>query len=96
MKLKPISDHIIVKRFEPQEKSSGGIILSPAHTEKENRGEVLAVGEGWITSEGRLIPLEIKVGQKIIFHKGAGVEIKDEDQEKYTILRQSDVLAIAL
>lgn len=95
MKIKPINDQIVVKQKEQAEKSSGGIILSPAHTDAPNEGECLCVGNGFYTSDGTLIPLEVKNGDKIIFQKNSGVKVK-VDGEEYLIIRQSNVLAVYL
>jgi len=92
MNIKPLGDRIVIKVLEKEEKTKGGIVLPDTAKEKPQKGEVLAVGSGEII-DGQKVPLEVKVGDKIIFSKYAGTEIKIEDEE-YLILRQSDVLAI--
>jgi len=92
MNIKPLGDRIVIKVLEKEEKTKGGIVLPDTAKEKPQKGEVLAVGSGEII-DGQKVPLEVKVGDKIIFSKYAGTEIKMEDEE-YLILRQSDVLAI--
>ena len=92
MNIKPLGDRIVTKVLEKEEKTKGGIVLPDTAKEKPQKGEVLAVGSGEII-EGKKVPLEVKVGDEIIFSKYAGTEIKLDDEE-YLILRQSDVLAI--
>lgn len=92
MNIKPLGDRIVIKVLENEERTKGGIVLPDTAKEKPQKGEVLAVGTGEIV-DGKKIPLEVKVGDKVIYSKYAGTEIKLEDGE-YLILRQSDVLAI--
>jgi len=92
MNIKPLGDRIVIKVLEKEEKTKGGIVLPDTAKEKPQKGEVLAVGSGEII-DGKKVPLEVKVGDKIIFSKYAGTEVKI-DNEEYLILRQSDVLAI--
>jgi chaperonin GroES len=92
MNIKPLGDRIVIKVLEKEEKTKGGIVLPETAKEKPQKGEVLAVGSGEII-DGKKVPLEVSVGDKIIFSKYAGTEVKMDDQE-YLILRQSDVLAI--
>ncbi|MDI3480378.1 MAG: chaperonin GroES [Tepidanaerobacteraceae bacterium] len=92
MNIKPLGDRIVIKVLEKEEKTKGGIVLPDTAKEKPQKGEVLAVGSGEII-DGQKVPLEVKVGDKIIFSKYAGTEVKIDDEE-YLILRQSDVLAI--
>ena len=92
MNIKPLGENLIVKVFEAEPVSKGGIVLPDAAKEKPQEGEVIAVGSGHIV-EGKRIPLEIKVGDKVIFSKYGGTEIKIED-EKYLVMRESDIYAI--
>ena len=92
MNIKPLGDRIVIKVLEKEEKTKGGIVLPDTAKEKPQKAEVLAVGSGEII-EGKKVPLEVKVGDEIIFSKYAGTEVKLDDEE-YLILRQSDVLAI--
>jgi len=92
MNIKPLGDRIVIKVLEKEERTKGGIVLPDTAKEKPQKGEVLAVGSGEII-DGKKVPLEVKVGDKIIFSKYAGTEVKIDDEE-YLILRQSDVLAI--
>ncbi|ADL07060.1 co-chaperone GroES [Thermosediminibacter oceani] len=92
MNIRPLGDRIVIKVLEKEEKTKGGIVLPDTAKEKPQKGEVIAVGTGEII-DGKRVPLEVKVGDKIIFSKYAGTEVKFDDEE-YLILRQSDVLAI--
>ena len=92
MNIKPLGDRSVVKVLEKQETTKSGIVLPEAAKEKPQEGEVLAVGSGELI-EGKRVPLEVKVGDRVIYSKYAGTEIKMDDEE-YLILKQSDVLAI--
>ena len=92
MNLKPLADRVIVKDIEVEEKTDGGIILSAKSQEKPQIAEVVAVGPGGLV-EGNQVEMTVSVGQKVIVSKYAGTEVKFED-EKYTIVKQSDILAI--
>ena len=93
MKINPIRDHIVVKRIEKKEKKVGGIIIPDTAKEKPLTAEVIAVGSGRVLENGKTLPLEIKVGQKVIVGKYAGSDVKIDDTE-YVILREDDVLGI--
>jgi len=93
MKIKPLQDRILVKRFEEVAKTKGGIYIPDTAKEKPAEGEVVAVGNGKITDEGKVIPLEVKVGDKVLFGKYSGNEIK-VDGEDYLIMNEGDVLGI--
>jgi chaperonin GroES len=92
MNIKPLGDRVVIRVLEKQETTKSGIVLPEAAKEKPQEGEILAVGSGELI-EGKRVPLEVKVGDKVIFSKYAGTEVKMDDQE-YLILRQSDILAI--
>lgn len=92
MNIKPLGDRVVIKSIESQETTKSGIVLPGTAKEKPMQGEVLAVGSGELV-EGKKVPLELKVGDKVIYSKYAGTEVKIDDNE-YLILRQSDVLAI--
>jgi len=94
MKIKPLGDRILVKPLEPEEKTKGGIVLPDTAKEKPQEGKVIAVGKGKTTEDGKTIPLEIKVGDRILYGKYSGTEITTKDGEEYLILREEDVLAI--
>jgi len=93
LKLRPLYDRLVVRRLEENEKSTGGIIIPDSAKEKPQKGEVVAAGNGKRTEEGKLIPLDVKAGDKILFGKYSGNEIK-MDGDEYLILREDEVLAI--
>ncbi len=93
MNLKPLGDRIIVKVLEAEEKTKGGIVLPDTAKEKPQQGEVIAVGTGRTLDNGKIVPLELKKGDKILFGKYSGDEVK-VGVEDYLIMRESDVLAI--
>jgi chaperonin GroES len=93
MKVRPLHDRILVKRIEEGEVRKGGIIIPDTAKEKPQEGKVVAVGNGKVTEEGKKIPLYVKAGDKILFGKYSGSEVKVDDEE-YLILREEDVLAI--
>jgi len=95
MKVKPLHDRLVVKRIEEEEKTKGGIIIPDAAKEKPQEGRVIAVGDGKVLENGQKSPLAVKVGDKILFGKYSGTEIKI-DGEEHLILREDDVLAIVL
>lgn len=92
MKLQPLGDRVVVKPLEEEEVSKGGIILPDTAKERPQRGEVIAVGPGRLDEDGKRIALEVKKGDKVVYAKYAGTEIK-EDEEEFLILRESDILA---
>jgi len=93
MQVIPLEDRILVKPLEAEEKSKGGIILPDTAKEKPQEGKVIAIGKGKLTEDGKVLPLEVKVGDRILYSKYAGTEIKI-DGEEHLIIRQEDVLAI--
>jgi len=93
MKIRPLHDRIIVKRIEEQEVKKGGIIIPDTAKEKPQEGKVIAVGTGKVNDEGKKIPPDVKAGDRILFGKYSGSEVKVEDEE-YLILKEEDVLGI--
>lgn len=93
LKIRPLHDRLIVKRLDEEEKTKGGIIIPDSAKEKPQEAEVLAVGNGKVLDDGKKVPLEVKVGDKVLFSKYSGNEIK-VDGEEYLILREDDVQAI--
>ena len=93
MKVRPLHDRIMVERLEEQEVKRGGIIIPDTAKEKPQEGKVIAVGTGKVGDDGKKIPLDVKAGDKILFGKYSGSEVKIDDRE-YLILREEDVLAI--
>ena len=93
MKFRPLHDRVVVKRIDAEEKTSGGIIIPDTAKEKPQEGKVIAVGKGKVNDDGKLTPLDVKVGDKILFGKYSGSEIKIEDND-YVILREDEILAV--
>jgi chaperonin GroES len=92
VKLQPLADRLVVKPIEREEVSRGGIVLPDTAKEKPQEGEVMAVGPGRLSEDGKRIAMEVKVGDVVIYAKYGGTEIKIEDEE-LVILRESDILA---
>ena len=95
LKLKPIGDRMIVQRLGSAEKSRGGLYLPDTAQEKPQEGKVIAVGSGRTLKNGKVVPLAVKAGDKIIFGKYSGSEIKVDDKE-YVFLNEDDILAIVI
>ncbi len=93
MKIRPLQDRVIVKRIAEEEKTKGGIIIPDTAKEKPQEGKVVAVGKGKTNDEGKLVALEVKVGDKILFGKYSGSEIK-LDGEEHLIMREDDILGV--
>jgi len=93
MKIKPLQDRIIVKRIEEEEKTKGGIIIPDSAKEKPMEGEVIAVGSGKVLDNGTKQALEVKEGDRILFGKYSGTEVKIDDVE-HLIMREDDILGI--
>ena len=94
MKIRPLHDRVIVKRTESESKSAGGIVLTGSAAEKSTRGEVLAIGNGRILENGEVRPLDVKVGDTVIFKDGYGVDKEKIDGEEVLIMSEADILAI--
>jgi len=93
MKIRPLQDRIVVKRLEGESKTKGGIIIPDSAKEKPIEGEVIAVGNGKVLEDGKVRPLDIKKGDRILFGKYAGTEVKIENVE-HLILREDDILGV--
>ena len=93
MKVKPLYDRLLVKRIEEKEVKQGGIIIPDSAKEKPMEGKVVAVGTGRVEKDGTKIPLQVKVGDRVLFGKYAGTEIKIEDKE-HVILREDEILGV--
>ena len=93
MKIRPLQDRIIVKRVEEEEKTKGGIIIPDSAKEKPIRGKVIAVGNGKVLEDGKVRPLDIKAGDRVLFSKYAGTEVKLDDVE-HLIMREEDILGV--
>lgn len=94
MSIRPLHDRLIVKRNEQETKSAGGIVLTGSAAEKSTRGEVIAVGNGRILENGDVRPLDVKVGDTVIFSDGYGVKSEKIDGEEVLIMSEADILAI--
>ena len=93
--LKPLGDRVLIKPIFEEEKTKGGILLpDTVSKEKPQMGEVLAVGPGGTDKEGKVVPLTVKVGDKVVYAKYSGTDIKGDDEEEYLILSEKDILAI--
>ena len=93
MKIRPLQDRVIVKRIEEEEKSKGGIIIPDTAKEKPQEGKVVAVGKGKVDDNGKIIPLDVKVNDLVLFGKYSGSEI-NIDGEEHLIMREEDILGI--
>jgi chaperonin GroES len=93
MKFRPLHDRIVVKRIEAEEKSAGGIIIPDTAKEKPSQGEVIAVGPGGRDESGKLIPIDVKEGDRVLFGKWSGTEVKI-DGEELLIMKESDIMGI--
>jgi len=93
LKIRPLGDRIVVEPLEAEEKTKGGIILPDSAKEKPQEGKVVAVGKGKIGEDGKPVPMEIKVGDKVLYGKYSGTEITIGDKE-YIILKEEDILAV--
>jgi len=93
MKVQPLGDRILIEVLEAKDKTKGGIILPDTAKEKPQEAKVIAVGKGKVSEDGKVVPLEVKIGDKILFGKYSGTEITVDDKE-YLILKEEDVLAI--
>ncbi|NOR43468.1 MAG: co-chaperone GroES [Gammaproteobacteria bacterium] len=93
MKIRPLHDRVVVKRMEEERTSAGGIVIPDSATEKPAEGEVIAVGKGKINDSGEVLAMDVKVGDKILFGKYSGTEIKIEGQD-VLIMREEDILGV--
>ncbi len=93
MKLRPLHDRVIIKRLEAETKSAGGIVIPDTATEKPIKGEVVAVGTGKIQEDGKVRPMAVKTGDKVLFGKYSGTEVK-VDGEELLVMREEDLMAI--
>ena len=93
MKIRPLQDRVVIKRVETEEKTKGGIIIPDSAKEKPVEGKVVAVGNGKAQKDGSLRPLDVKVGDRVLFGKYSGTEVKIEGEE-HVLLREDDILAV--
>jgi chaperonin GroES len=93
MQFRPLHDRVVVKRIDPEEKTAGGIIIPDTAKEKPQQGEVVAVGPGGRDETGKLIPIDLKAGDRVLFGKWSGTEVKLDGVE-YLIMKESDVMGV--
>lgn len=91
--VRPLHDRILVRRMAEEEKTAGGLFIPDTAKEKPQRGEIIATGKGRITEDGKVLPLEVKAGDKVLFGRFAGTELKLEGQE-FLMMREEDVLGV--
>ena len=92
--IKPLGDRVLLKVLEAESKSKGGIVLPDSAKEKPQEGEVVAVGKGKVTDDGKIKALEVKAGDRVLFAKYSGTEVTTKDSEEYLIVREEDILAV--
>jgi chaperonin GroES len=93
MKFRPLHDRVVVKRIDPEDKTAGGIIIPDTAKEKPSQGEVVAIGSGGRDESGKLIPIDIQVGDRVLFGKWSGTEVKLDGQE-LLIMKESDIMGV--
>ena len=93
MQVRPLHDRVLVKRFNEEERSKGGIIIPDTAKEKPAQGEIIAVGQGRLSEDGKLRPLDVKKGDRVLFGKYAGTEIKI-DGDEFLMMREEDILGV--
>ena len=93
MKIRPLHDRVVVKRLEEERKSAGGIVIPDNAAEKPDQGEVIAIGNGKILEAGKTRPLDVKVGDRILFGKYSGTTVKVEGDE-YLVMREDDIMGV--
>ena len=93
MKIRPLHDRVVIKRMEEEKASPGGIIIPDSATEKPRKGEVIAVGNGKIQDNGKVQPLDVKVGDTVLFGKYSGTEVK-VDSDELVVMKEDDIMAV--
>ena len=93
MKFRPLHDRVVVERIDPEAKSAGGIIIPDSAQEKPSQGEIIAVGPGGRDESGKLIPIDLKVGDRVLFGKWSGTEVKLDGQE-LIIMKETDIMGV--
>lgn len=94
MKIKPLGDRVLIQILEAENKTKGGIVLPDTAKEKPQEGKVVAVGKGRTLEDGTVKPLEVKVGDKVLFSKYSGTEVTTKEGEEYLVIKEDDILAI--
>jgi chaperonin GroES len=93
MKFRPLHDRVLIESLESEEKTAGGIIIPDTAKEKPQEGKVIAVGPGNKTEDGKIIPMDVKVGDRVLFGKWSGTEVKIDGKE-YSIMKESDIMGV--
>jgi chaperonin GroES len=93
LKLRPLHDRVVIKRLDEEKKSAGGILIPDNATEKPDQGEVIAIGNGRVMEDGKLRPLDVKVGDRILFGKYSGSTVKIEGTE-YLVMKEDDIMGV--
>ena len=93
MKFRPLHDRVLVESLESEEKTAGGIIIPDTAKEKPQEGKVIAVGPGAKTEDGKIIPMDVKIGDRVLFGKWSGTEVKIDGKE-YSIMKESDIMGV--
>jgi len=94
MKLVPLEDRVVLKQLEAETTTASGIVIPGKEKEKPQQAEVIAVGPGKTSDDGKLIPMQVKAGDQVVYSKYAGTEVKIDEETTYVIVKQSDILAI--
>lgn len=94
MNIRPLRDNIVVKRIESEEKSKGGIVFLEQSKEKPNKGEVIAVGKGKVLEDGKVIPVDVKVGDMILFGKYSGQTFNNSEGDELLVLKESEIMGV--
>ncbi|MBN3038932.1 MAG: co-chaperone GroES [Candidatus Omnitrophica bacterium] len=92
--IQPLGDRVLLKVLEAESKTKGGIVLPDTAKEKPQEGQIVAVGKGKVSEEGKITPLEVKVGDKVLFAKYSGTEVTTKEGDEYLIVREEDILAV--
>ena len=95
MKFRPLHDRVVIERIDPEAKTAGGIIIPDTAQEKPQQGKVIAIGPGGRDESGRLVPIDVKVGDRILFGKWSGTEVKIDGVE-YLIVKESDIIGVLI
>jgi chaperonin GroES len=95
MKFRPLHDRVVIERIDPEAKTAGGIIIPDTAQEKPQQGKVIAIGPGGRDESGRLVPIDVKVGDRILFGKWSGTEVKIDGVE-YLIVKESDIMGVLI
>ena len=95
MKFRPLHDHVLIEVLDSEEKTAGGIIIPDTAKEKPQEGKVVAMGSGSRTEDGKIIPMDVKIGDIVLFGKWSGTEVKIEGKE-YSIMKESDIMGISI